>query len=239
MVLWIFVPLSVAHLVLFSAIPMYQPNFDPSTLSVESFMAQGGGSLVFSILYALLAMIAQTFFTLALAEYVSKKVEGKSVTWQEAFTVAKNLLLDGVLTNLLMTVLLIGLFILLIVPGVIFSIYWSFALIAVALKGKKNMDALAYSKDIVTGRWWMTLGYFILLGLIVAIVSGVATFVVGFVLGVIFSIIPIPYITSLVLMLVSYFAQMFALIYSIFLFINWDKFREIPAVSGVTEVNER
>ena len=69
-------------------------------------------------------------------------------------------------TSLLMALMLIGLFLLLIVPGIIFAIYWSFLVPVIIIKNLSGKKALDYSKSVVRKRWWKTLGYSIVLGLI-------------------------------------------------------------------------
>lgn len=57
-------------------------------------------------------------------------------------------------TGLLAGLIIIGLSILLIVPGVIWSVYYAFLIQAVTIKGLFSKSALNYSKSLVKGRWW-------------------------------------------------------------------------------------
>ncbi|MCX6750854.1 MAG: hypothetical protein NTZ83_05330 [Candidatus Pacearchaeota archaeon] len=56
---------------------------------------------------------------------------------------------------------------LLIIPGIIFGIYWAFAAYVFFDRKKKIRASLKQSREIVKGRWWKTLGYLFLFGLIV------------------------------------------------------------------------
>ena len=67
--------------------------------------------------------------------------------------------IKGIATNLLMTILLIGLTVMLVIPGLIYLVYWQFALTAVVLGGVSLNAALKYSKLLVKGRWWKTAQY--------------------------------------------------------------------------------
>jgi len=44
--------------------------------------------------------------------------------------------------------------VMLIVPGIIFSIWYTFTYYAVIFEEKKGMEALKSSKQLVSGRWW-------------------------------------------------------------------------------------
>jgi hypothetical protein len=55
---------------------------------------------------------------------------------------------------------------LLIIPGIIFAIYWTFAAYVFFDRKEKIIPSLKQSKAIVKNRWWKTLGYLLLMGLI-------------------------------------------------------------------------
>ncbi len=76
-----------------------------------------------------------------------------------------------ILFNLVLFVFLLPLFLLLIVPGIIFAIFWSFGAVVLIAENKKARDALKRSHELVKGKWWTVLGYTILLGLISAAIS--------------------------------------------------------------------
>jgi len=56
--------------------------------------------------------------------------------------------------TLLVSLVVLGGFILLIIPGCIFSIWFVFTLQARILDEKKGMQSLTYSKSLVSGNWW-------------------------------------------------------------------------------------
>lgn len=56
-------------------------------------------------------------------------------------------------------------FILLIIPGIIASIYLTFVLYGLALDNTRGMDALRTSKNLVSGYWWGVFGRYTLLGI--------------------------------------------------------------------------
>lgn len=82
--------------------------------------------------------------------------------------------LPVVITSVIATILT-GLWtLLLIIPGIIFATYWSFAGIIAILENTGGMNALRMSKTIIQGRWWKFFGIQILLAL-VAIVLVIIT----------------------------------------------------------------
>ncbi|HLD21545.1 MAG TPA: hypothetical protein VJB65_01480 [Patescibacteria group bacterium] len=74
--------------------------------------------------------------------------------------------IPALLTTILLSLWLVLLFFLLIIPGIIFLVYWAFVMPTIVMGGKKYIKALQYSKSLVKGRWWQVCGRYIGLGLI-------------------------------------------------------------------------
>lgn len=75
---------------------------------------------------------------------------------------------------------------LLIIPGIIFAVYWTFAAYVFFDKKEKIMPSLKQSKSIIKGRWWKTFGYILLFGLImvaILIVAGIITIPVNLIIA--------------------------------------------------------
>lgn len=66
---------------------------------------------------------------------------------------------------LLALVILLGLSLLLVVPGVVQSVYYVFVMQVVVLRQGRGKGALDHSKALVRGRWWRVLGVNLLLSL--------------------------------------------------------------------------
>jgi hypothetical protein len=124
-----------------------------------------------SVVVSLLTLLAGVLAPLAIALLIKKNLDGQTVDYRTALKQAASRWLPGLGTTLLMGIFLVGLFILLIIPGIIFGIYWAFAIYAVMLNNKSGLEALQYSKSLVQGRWWRVFGYLLVFGLITAIVS--------------------------------------------------------------------
>jgi hypothetical protein len=116
---------------------------------------------------------------MSLAELIEASVLGTPVTWQQAFQHALSRWWASIGTGLLAGLIVIGMTLLLIVPGIIWGLYYSFVVFVVALRGLSGKDALDYSKQIVKGQWWRVLGYLLvieLLGVVTCVILAVPFF---------------------------------------------------------------
>lgn len=68
-------------------------------------------------------------------------------------------------------------FILLIIPGIIWAIQYSFSSFVMVLEGKRGMAALRQSKEYVKGNWWKI--FFRVVGLMIVIIIGAVLLAVG------------------------------------------------------------
>ncbi len=117
-----------------------------------------------SIAVGLIVDISSIWIMIEVAQIIKKKQANDT-----SANTAILLLPVAVITSLLLAVLNGLLYLLLIIPGIIFSVYWAFTLMAVALSNKKYMEALSYSRSLVNNRWWMTAAYLLLMGFIVGV----------------------------------------------------------------------
>ena len=91
----------------------------------------------------------------------------------------------GALLLALLRVMGITLLLFITIVGIPFAIYlwirWAFTTQAVVIEGTNSRDALSLSADIVEGSWWRTFGILLVVGLLVAIPSGVPGMILGLV----------------------------------------------------------
>jgi hypothetical protein len=66
---------------------------------------------------------------------------------------------------------LFGLFLLLIVPAIIFYFYWSFAIVVLVAENRGIIESMKRSKKVVKGSWWRVFFYSILLFLVFIAIS--------------------------------------------------------------------
>jgi uncharacterized membrane protein len=80
------------------------------------------------------------------------------ISWGAALSKAFSRWGSCLTTSILGGIIILGLTFLLIIPGVIWSIYYIFIIQIVALRELGGKTALNYSKSLVKGRWWKTFG---------------------------------------------------------------------------------
>jgi len=74
--------------------------------------------------------------------------------WQSLFNGSSHLIWPSFYTAILMGLTVLAGLILFVVPGVIFTIWYGFANYGVMLDDKRGVAAMAFSKQLVVGRWW-------------------------------------------------------------------------------------
>ncbi len=167
-------------------------------------------ALVIQLLKGLIGIIA----TMAIAYAIKSKIDKKSISIGEALRKSLSKWGAAIGTNIILGIFLLGLTLLLIVPGIIYSVYWIFVTFVVILNDKSGKDALDYSKKIVKGRWLTVAGY--------SIVFGVLGFLLAFVGGIFFWFLPEHFLTSIATdTLIDLLVSFFTVVLTIF-FINFD-----------------
>lgn len=101
-------------------------------------------------------------------------------------------------TMLIQGILLILLFLLLVVPGIIFMVYWYLSTYVVLDQHLSGMAALKKSKALVTGNWWRTFAIVVISVLIsgvsssiITAISGDSEFMAGFLISIVSSLMSI------------------------------------------------
>lgn len=157
-ILCIYIPLEV----ILALIPV---NYLSDTCGVR-------GLRLYLNIVRLLEFLISSIATMSVAYLVERSLLEQDVTWKDALRLGFSRWPSAIGTGLLAGIILLGLFLLLIIPGIIWSVYYSFWLYVVALRHVGGSTALSYSKSLVKGQWWRVLGIQLVLGLI--------GFVVGF-----------------------------------------------------------
>jgi len=130
-------------------------------------------------LYNLAIRILEFFIgviaTLSIAIITEKTIEGETIDWKKGLKLALSKWTKAIGTGLLSGVRIFGLTLLLIIPGIIYSLYYSFWGYVVALRNTSGSEALGYSKDLVEGQWWRIFGITFVFGLIaIALALGIS-----------------------------------------------------------------
>ncbi len=143
-----------------------------------AFIPVGDSLESLRIYYKILRIIDNLFgviATMAIVYVIKNKIDGKTISVGQALKKSFSKWGAVIGTNIMAGIFAFGLMLLLIVPGIIYSVYWIFAVYVVLLNDKSGKKALDYSKEIVKGRWWRVTGYYIVFGIL------------GFIVGVIYS----------------------------------------------------
>ena len=153
-----------------AAIPALILFFNPNVIYLNNSLKIGsvqqirdlGAITISSILF--LSLIANVFSVLMKATFISafmsKKTPEKA---SAAIREGLNYLLRLIGLIVITVLALIPLYLLLIIPGIIFTVYWAFS--AYVLIGEKRgiIESLRHSFYLVKGRWWRVFGYFLLI----------------------------------------------------------------------------
>ena len=112
----------------------------------------------FGFIWILLYLVVQVVLSMGLIKGYLQLSRGKKVT-METFTSVAPLILNYFASQLLMGLIVLGGFILLIIPGVIFSIKYMFTPYLVIDKGLGPIEALKASGKITDGIKWDMVGF--------------------------------------------------------------------------------
>ncbi|MCC7574770.1 glycerophosphoryl diester phosphodiesterase membrane domain-containing protein [Candidatus Woesearchaeota archaeon] len=103
----------------------------------------------------------------------------KTKTIKEAVKKSSKYYLRLIGLTALVFILLIPLYALLIIPGIIFSVYWMFAQYIIVDKDEKIIKSMKQSFYLVKNNWWKTFGKILLIGLIAMIIMMTITITIG------------------------------------------------------------
>ena len=165
-------------LILIITLIVYIPiNIILSLVPVDTLVEQQGTLRGFGtyfriirILEGLVGIIA----TMAIAFAMKSKLDKKYIDFKIALKKSLSRWLPAIGTNILLGIFLLGLFLLLIIPGIVYSVYWAFTVYAVILYDKAGKKALDHSKSVVKGRWWKVFWYFLIFEVLAIIVAAIA-----------------------------------------------------------------
>lgn len=145
-------------------------SFIPGGLFIQEY-GTGGIQIYFSILN-LMWFFMWPIATLGIIMIVEKAMQGTSYTWREALHYSLSKWTTVIATDLLGSAILLGLHLLFILPGVIWTIYYVFWIYVVALRNLGGKKALDYSRNLVEGQWWRVFGISFVLWIISFVAVG-------------------------------------------------------------------
>lgn len=148
-------------------------------IDISSFFGLGPGVVsVFVFIFIVFLVISGIALNLT---YINIGFADSSISFSDVLLKTKEhfwkyfglVIVSGIFITLL--------FLLFIIPGIIFCVYWIFAAYVLIESQTTILNSLKESRKIVKGRWWKVFGYTFLVGVIGSIVSGVGflLFIVG------------------------------------------------------------
>lgn len=181
------------------------------SLLSSKFAAGGIGLLILlAILFFVIIFISQAWGQTALLYAIKDSQEKIGVMesyrrgWHKIFSYWWVGLLAGFIT--------IGGFLLLIVPGIIFAIWFSLAVFILIAEDQKGMNALLKSKEYVKGKWGGVFWRFFFIGVISLIISLVPTLI--------FSLLKIPFGSEISRFVIGLFLTPLIMTYSFLVYSN-------------------
>ena len=143
--------------------------FNLKSLSFLTILYAG----VFFIL-GVISYFITLWLTAAFIKIVAATITGTPAqSPKEEIMASKKFILPVLIISILSGLAVLGGFILLIIPGIIFSVWFAFSIYAVILDNQKDTDAMRFSKKLSTGRWFDVFLRILIPALIVIVLSGV------------------------------------------------------------------
>lgn len=106
----------------------------------------------------LAALIFHLWTSTALLRFTGLLAEGGNIPhWKTVYGSVIGRLWPFVYTSILTTIIVSAGFILFIIPGLIFTVWYAFVGFTLVIEGAKGFNALRASKALVVGRWWSIL----------------------------------------------------------------------------------
>lgn len=166
---FIYALIPLAIMVFFGFIILKQGNGAPLALEVSSIV-------IFTVCFAaIIYFLLQGYVGVFLL--VKKNYEGGSL---ETFKEARKYVLSYIGLALMVSVFVLLWSLLLIIPGIIYSILYSLAIYVFFFEGKKGMAAIKRSKELVKGYWWAVFGRVCFLAFVMWIFGVVITVPLSF-----------------------------------------------------------
>ncbi len=146
-------------------------------VGIGFFIDFGIKALVLAIVGALGWILMQA----ALIHAISEQSLGRPIRIQESYVFARSRYLP-MLGTLIVAGIGIGLMAITVIGipfAIAFVVYWFFILQIVALEGYGTTAAISRSYNLVRGNWWWTVGFLIVSGILIGILSSIITGLLG------------------------------------------------------------
>lgn len=178
-------------------------------------------SLVASVVY----LIGMIWGTSALLAWINRI--DQPMTVKEAYANAKPIIWPVFITGFIVAILTLLGFVLLIIPGIIVGIWFTFSIYIVVAEHKKGMEAIKLSKSYVEGYWWAVFGRSMFVGILVGIV--------GAIIGTVISMLSFNFLGTIIQDIVTLCLVPFALIFQFSVYKELKKIKSSGTMPPVQE----
>ena len=140
---------------------------------LDSLLTEYGtkGMKIYNIISDTLQNFIGVIAIMGVAAIAEKAIDGQSLDWSDAIKYGFSKWGKAIGTGLLGAIIILGLSLLLIIPGIIYSLYYTFWVYVVALRDRSGKAALDYSKNLIKGQWWRVFGIQLVLWIISSVVG--------------------------------------------------------------------
>jgi len=194
----------------------FSMSFSPDSESsdVLGLFATFFFQIVTPFLAWILALIALYIAYLGLSYKIERGIAGVQISISDSLRYGLGRFLPVFGTVIFELLALVLLFMLLVIPGIIFLVFWVFTEQSVVLRRRSLMGALNYSKSLVNGRWWHVLG--------ISLFIWLASMVASFALELLGGLAPGNYVLAYIVSIATFLKTLFFLVIGIVFFLNLD-----------------
>ncbi len=165
------------------------PQIFWAILTVVFVSMEQGGDVSPAVVVLMLILIIPTIVTYiamegALVKAINEVFMGRETRIGEAYRFGFKKVWPLLVTSVLYGLAITFGFIFLIIPGILFSIWFSLYRQVVVIEDIGYVRALTRSWNLVKGNWWRTLGITILISVLMVVLMGILAFPVGLIFGV-------------------------------------------------------
>lgn len=137
--------------------------------------------------FSLVSLFLGLFIAIVLISSIKSLIKKEPVDLTALYNSSYSQILSYFWISILTGLAVLGGTILLVIPGIIFSVWFSFAAIVFVIEGVKGTEALRASKELVRGKFWPVLwrwvATYIVYGAILTIIIIIPIYIIGFAVG--------------------------------------------------------
>lgn len=159
---FVFLPFAITAFFI-SYKPFSNSNFDINIILFDILLALLG--IFFAIILGLWSQTATLY-----------AVKEGSITFKNLLTMAWPKIGSLFWVALLTALAVLGGFILFVIPGIIFSVWFCFSGFVFVAENLRGASALKKSRDLVKGYWWPVFGRLVVIGIVAGLISSIETF---------------------------------------------------------------